>query len=507
MDTRYDEHIFLSYIEGDLSPDEKAQFEDVLDQDPDLRKLVAHIRADRARLRDLPAEDPPHELAERINLQLERDMLLDAPPPDLNPVSPAGRFRIGRTIAYASLAAMILMSTALVVNTLVDRKLYDYFTPTSQSPFTNASTSPDDRFARQSQPQPSTLALSTESHAADQLLPQEPADQPPLTGFASAEQKSPDPQLRSANALRENDIDNDIFRALAGRKRSAAKPPPPLKERFEESKKLAKTNAPAIDTFARLTPADTSADVPAEALAEVPAPTKSVAPGKAQGPLAQRVLRRLQNAKDAAAQPAEQTPALAQADRRDTEADTKSDTQAAATPSTPTKLVVHVTTPDADATQQQLLAWALGNSVHIASLTTLERRQTQTKAETSQHPTTKKQLTPPPAKQIALTVTGQQLFQLLSHLRRQPDHHADIVTSHAQSTGNSTATPDSNANTPSLLGQTRQLPQPPPTVRSISELDWDHLLSLYLPLQPITPFYEPDAQIELTLQLLEKHDQ
>ena len=125
MANPYDEQLFLGYVEGDLAPPEKARFEKMMAEDKKLSSLVAQMLDDRRRLRRMPRDNPPADLMDQATGRLERNMLLDAPPPELNPVTPPQWFRNTRVLAYTGLAAMVLISTAVVMRTLVDRKLYD----------------------------------------------------------------------------------------------------------------------------------------------------------------------------------------------------------------------------------------------------------------------------------------------------------------------------------------------------------------------------------------------
>ena len=56
MSDRYDQNLFLGYVEDELSPQERAQFESILASDPELRALVTQVKLDREELRALYAE-------------------------------------------------------------------------------------------------------------------------------------------------------------------------------------------------------------------------------------------------------------------------------------------------------------------------------------------------------------------------------------------------------------------------------------------------------------------
>jgi hypothetical protein len=136
MAERYDENLFLGYVEGDLPPQDAARFEALMAQDARLRSLVAQIRADRQALRSLPLEQAPAELLDRVTAKIERHLLLGDPAPEAAPGprlvgSPAVPDRpmtqatagprqlvIWRFIAFSGIAAALVMGAVVAWNTL-----------------------------------------------------------------------------------------------------------------------------------------------------------------------------------------------------------------------------------------------------------------------------------------------------------------------------------------------------------------------------------------------------
>ena len=133
MVNRFDEKMFLDYVEGELDREQKDQFESHIAEDPQLRRLVTQVQEDRRQLRQAHQESPPTELMDLADRHLERNMLLDTPLPDFNPMAPRRRFRLSQYIAIGSLAAMVIVSSAVVIHTLIGRNHYDQFTPTAES--------------------------------------------------------------------------------------------------------------------------------------------------------------------------------------------------------------------------------------------------------------------------------------------------------------------------------------------------------------------------------------
>lgn len=123
MADRYDEEMFLGYVEGDLPPAQREQFEALMEEDPRLRNLVAQIVHDRNALRAIPQLDPPASLRERPVEQLERGMLLGPVEPKRAATPRRSRMYLPRLVTYAGLAAMLLLCVGLVINILTDQNI------------------------------------------------------------------------------------------------------------------------------------------------------------------------------------------------------------------------------------------------------------------------------------------------------------------------------------------------------------------------------------------------
>ncbi len=104
---RYDENTILGYIEGDLSTDEQAAFEQLMADDAQLRSLVQHLIDDRDQLRRVPAVEAPVAILADVTASLEREMLLDKG-------TAAGPYKFptwARTVS--AIAAMVILAVAL----------------------------------------------------------------------------------------------------------------------------------------------------------------------------------------------------------------------------------------------------------------------------------------------------------------------------------------------------------------------------------------------------------
>lgn len=66
-----------AYVDGELDPEGRSEIEKHLEANPQHRRLLESLRATRDLLKWLPREPAPPELAETLNGQLERSVLLD----------------------------------------------------------------------------------------------------------------------------------------------------------------------------------------------------------------------------------------------------------------------------------------------------------------------------------------------------------------------------------------------------------------------------------------------
>ncbi len=119
MTQRYDQDNILSYVEGELADDQRADFEAILADDHELRQLVSQMKLDRQALRSLGTAPAPVGLIDQVIQAHERSALLGDPAaPEPLPMS-ANRWKFRRVLAYTSVAAVLLLSFGLVFQTLI----------------------------------------------------------------------------------------------------------------------------------------------------------------------------------------------------------------------------------------------------------------------------------------------------------------------------------------------------------------------------------------------------
>ncbi len=155
MADRYDPMTLLHYVEGDLPAEERAQFEATLTRDSHLRQLVSDMQADRTGLRQLPREDAPSHLVEDAVGHLERQMLLgetESEPEASGKEPEARRFHLRKTLTYAAIAAVVVISGGVVIQSIYDINVIEQTRKWSMStPVVEQDASPDTSLAQADQ--------------------------------------------------------------------------------------------------------------------------------------------------------------------------------------------------------------------------------------------------------------------------------------------------------------------------------------------------------------------
>ncbi|MEZ6190380.1 MAG: hypothetical protein R3C45_03720 [Phycisphaerales bacterium] len=131
MNDRYDQDTILGYVEGELDEAQRASFEAVIADDHELRNLVSQMKLDRQALRSLSSKPAPVGLVDQVMQAQERAALLGEPdvPEPLPMVLPVSRLKLRRVLAYSGVAAVLLLSAALVIPTLMPSGLLDRQSP------------------------------------------------------------------------------------------------------------------------------------------------------------------------------------------------------------------------------------------------------------------------------------------------------------------------------------------------------------------------------------------
>jgi len=529
MANHYDEQLFLGYIEGDLAPPEKARFEKMMAEDQELSGLVAEMIDDRRRLRGMPREHPPDDLMDQVTHRLERNMLLDAPPPELNPVTPPRGFRNTRVLAYAGLAAMVLISTAVVMRTLVDRKLYDQdqFAVTGDADQALAKKDSNTEPSGSLLPLGPSVGPRTETLALKEgfdLIEGRLATAPPP---AALELQSSQLALGKSKARRERSLEEDAAQPKAGRSLAIAQAQnaPAFELRLPSTSRIRQNRASEkVETFARLTPPVTSLDEPQQA----------------PGDLAQKIMRHLAlfdedshaaslNKEKEKKEALLREPPLLEAPHRDDLAQggayQTSFRAAIERPSQPMQIKAFV--PDTTTAQQALLGWAVINHIQIVRLASNDEKQSAGQDATHWDANDRSPL-PSHSNQIVLIMPAGDIPRLLEHLNKKPGQSARLIA-HPQFWNEAKRqTPsvrlahqpprtDPLAATDRPRGSALDRPSPwratesdgeknYPQLPVIAELDWGQLLQPRLPFRPVVPMYPPDTPIRVTVYIYKQSE-
>jgi len=128
MTDQFDQDLILGYIEGELDDAERAAFEATLEANHELRGLVAQLKIDRQNLRQLSRCTAPVGVVDQAMQSQERDELLGEPEV-IQPMPAAvkvDRYKLRRVMFRVAVAAVLIISAALVIPTLIPTVLLDH---------------------------------------------------------------------------------------------------------------------------------------------------------------------------------------------------------------------------------------------------------------------------------------------------------------------------------------------------------------------------------------------
>jgi hypothetical protein len=118
MSKGYDEKLLLAYIEGELGEEQRQAVEKAMAQDARLAQLIRAMISDRQKLRDLPEPATPPWLLDEVDRTLERSMLLDQSPAELEAVQYRQWSVMRRLALVGSMAAVFAVATFIVFRSL-----------------------------------------------------------------------------------------------------------------------------------------------------------------------------------------------------------------------------------------------------------------------------------------------------------------------------------------------------------------------------------------------------
>jgi hypothetical protein len=384
------------------------EFEKQAADDPRLRNLIAQLVLDRHRLRNLPDEEPPADLMERVNQRLERNMLLGVAPSDPGFVAPVRRYRFKRVAGYLAVAALLAIGTLLIVNTLSN----DGLDRLAQTP--RASEPPT---FRQS-PADSSIVESKETSAARLAMAAEKTKREEGSGATAAESEVPADTNAKANIETEITADAEKRLALHNDKDGSEGAVGHLKAESSP----ARSPAPGAGLSKSQSEIPLKATEPAdaakpaskgEAVAAPPAQTRA---GKQDQAMAagQAMLR------DGGAAKLPAAPSLPR-ERKDESAANGSEAER-------TPLLLEVSSTSAEQTNQAIALWSAQNNVRMEMISRsqmaveVQAQQADQKAGSDENQTQKQA-----SNEIVLLLHRKQLAPLMTHLNSQKGQRASLT--------------------------------------------------------------------------------
>ncbi|KPK77212.1 MAG: hypothetical protein AMJ79_03985 [Phycisphaerae bacterium SM23_30] len=162
--SNYDERLvqFLNeYLDGQLPPEMVEKVERRLAEDARARRLLAEIKQVSAIIGELPRVPAPEDLAEQIQLQLERDVLLGDRQPPFE-TAPRTHLRRRRWLAAAAML-MLTGAVVIIIYSILIGPLPPFVTPEPQTP---------DQEVAIAEPQPQQQATVIEPQTGAETVPQ-----------------------------------------------------------------------------------------------------------------------------------------------------------------------------------------------------------------------------------------------------------------------------------------------------------------------------------------------
>lgn len=185
--TDHEQELISAYLDGELSPDDRARVDARLASDGAARQLLAELRALRGELRSLPRDAVSHDFAAAVvrrAVSAAGGGALARPAADDGDNDRAPWRRLIRPLAYAGFATAAALLVALFSQRGGDR---DLALKTQSAP--PAETAP---LAAPEQTAPATDALTTRGRARDNQAPAPPAFAPrPAAGQIDAGRYAP----------------------------------------------------------------------------------------------------------------------------------------------------------------------------------------------------------------------------------------------------------------------------------------------------------------------------
>lgn len=119
MVERHDESMLLGYVEGDLPAKDRALVEQWLKEDPRLERLMTQLVQDRRDTRQMSDPPAPEWIAQELDRQIERVMLVEGGEMPVVNDALRQRFAMRKWLVGSSLAALFLIAGGVVIWSLI----------------------------------------------------------------------------------------------------------------------------------------------------------------------------------------------------------------------------------------------------------------------------------------------------------------------------------------------------------------------------------------------------
>ena len=124
--------LLSTYLDGELPPSQAARLEQRLTEDPQARRLLADLERTRQAVGALPRQQAPAELAQQIQLQLERESLLTSADAHAE-IAGRNHLRLRRLVAAAAVLALT-GAVAAIIYTVLSRPSATSLQPDQPAP-------------------------------------------------------------------------------------------------------------------------------------------------------------------------------------------------------------------------------------------------------------------------------------------------------------------------------------------------------------------------------------
>lgn len=115
MIERYDEQLLLDYVEGELDTRAAQKVEALLNEDAQLRDLLAGMKQDRDAIREVSDPRPPEWVMDEVDRHIERAMLVEQSDEEVEAGQVQQKYILRRIMFGSGVAAMVALLAGVVI--------------------------------------------------------------------------------------------------------------------------------------------------------------------------------------------------------------------------------------------------------------------------------------------------------------------------------------------------------------------------------------------------------